>query len=84
LLTDKKGHPVTSAEKVAPGEVLTGRLAQGELSLLVTEDREKSPLNDGEKPVKRTPAVKKNTVKKKKSVSGEEKSADDGFLPRFS
>ena len=84
LLTDKKGHPVTSAEKVAPGEVLTGRLAQGELSLLVMEDREKSPLNDGEKPVKRTPAVKKNTVKKKKSVSGEEKSADDGFLPLFS
>ncbi|MBR2363655.1 MAG: exodeoxyribonuclease VII large subunit [Lentisphaeria bacterium] len=76
LLTDEKGHPVTSAEKVSPGEILTGRLAQGELSLLVTED--------GKTPPGRTASMKKNSVKKKKSLSGDDKSSDDGFLPLFS
>ena len=82
LLTDEKGHPVTSADKVSAGEVLTGRLAQGELSLLVT-DKDKTPSGEGENPVKKSPSVKKNTVKKKKGTSGEEKLPDDGFLPLF-
>ena len=83
LLTDEKGHPVTSADKVSAGEVLTGRLAQGELSLLVT-DKDKTPSGEGGKTVKKSPSVKKNTVKKKRGTSGEEKLPDDGFLPLFS
>ena len=73
LLTDGKGHPVTSAEKTRPGELLSARLAQGTLSLQVLE-------GDGTLP----PLSGRRSGKKAKDPEKEKKSEDSGdLLPLF-
>ena len=79
LITDEEGCPVTSADKGAPGERLTGRLAQGELSLLVTDgtEKEETLLIEKKKHSKKEKKTQK-ALKKSLSPAGEEDS-----LPLF-
>ena len=75
LITDDKGLPVTSAEKVSPGEHLSGRLSQGVLSLQV--------LGEGGNPSSPAVAKKEKNRKKTEKKSLSPSCGEGDTLPLF-